>query len=328
LAKLIWTKNTLTTILLNFIRDSLPEGIGTFHLKLDFFHDSNNIFDFLASTDNVNIRTIDDTQRKEIIECLSRSGALNIETTFMPAVATAHFDRKSINTHDWANWFLQSIATYNYIIVDTNMLMKHYCSNLLFRLIRNTDFNLLHFKLPRLAILEIERIANQEKDKTKRLALFATTEIMFLKAHKAELLPPLDVSLLTSFLEKAGRREVDAWIRKEVHDFATQFPSYNCLFMTCDLTNSLASWAEGLNTCYLSELEQNEFLIPTSLETAEQLAEFILNSVITFEKIRMDVYIDGINCAESYQIEGIWSGKTPYHWNHDCIRVERYSASQ
>lgn len=52
-----------------------------------------------------------------------------------------------------------------------------------------------------------------------------------------------------------------------------------------------------------------------------QLAEFILNASVTFEKIRMDVYLRGNELHSSYIFEGIWSGKTPYHWNNECSRV-------
>jgi rRNA-processing protein FCF1 len=315
-------KANLGKMLHSLYWESIPKGIGFPRFKLDFFCGSENMFDFSGSTSKVNIKTSKELERKDVMDCLARCGAISVEGTIMTndTAAPSEIGPKYFPRLDW--W--RDLQSFNYIIVDTNMLLRHYCSNVLLRLLKETNFIKLHFRIPRLSILEIERQANEKKkSKTKRLALFAMTEIMFLKANKAELLPQLDVSLLTSFLEKAGSHMIDAWIRREVHDFASREGYPQCLFMTRDLANGLAAWAEGLNSCYLSEREQDELFVETSPEDTEQLAELILNAAVTFETIRMDIYTDGVTRDTSYQIEGIWSGKTPYHWRDDCVRVEK-----
>ena len=163
------------------------------------------------------------------------------------------------------------------------------------------------------------RNQSDRETRDKRIALYATREIMFLREHGAELLEPLDVSLLASFSEKAGTRFVDAWMRREIHNFIEEMIEYydEFILLTCDLMNALAAHAEGLRTCYFSRLDQESCLI----DNVAELANLIISASIIFGKVRMDVYLKKDQLSYSRQLEGMWSGKTPYHWSNDCLRI-------
>lgn len=323
-----WTKIEFEELLRDFIRKSLPPNIGFLRVKFEFYLKEKPLFEYSPSNNELNIKTDNQEEVSNIVNCLDRSGLIEIDSTLMLSSVQGAFPHKSTGYFDWADWFLGYSSLYDYIIIDTNIIMNHYCSNLLFPKLKQR-FESLKIKIPRLTILEIERIANEKESVKKRLGLFATTEVMFLKNHKAELLPSLSYPLLTSFNEKSGGRKVDSWIRQEVHDFVSEDldvvrtgKPWQVLFMTCDIANGLAAYSEGLNTCIFSKCEQEKLIIPTSFNGANDLAEFILNVSITFEKIIMKVYVDGKTLSNSYQIEGIWSGKTPYHWLNHCLRLQ------
>lgn len=328
----IWHRETLIQMLTRLFREEIayaPHGRAHLvKLRLDFFHNSDNLYDFSATTGEIIVKTTDSKEKKDVLECLDLSGLLNLNTTFMPRLTAPSLKSKQTKNQGWAQWFLQAISEPEklFIIPDTNILMRHYCSKILFRKLGEKNFGRLQFRIPRLDILEIERKVNQSKrgTKEKRVALYATREIMFLREHRAELLEPFDVSLLTSFPEKAGTKFVDAWIRREIHDFIrmkSKVYAGNVLFLTCDLMNALAAHAEGLRTCYFSRTDQERHFVEASVGNAEELADLIINSSIIFGQVRMDVYLIKDTLHRSLQLEGMWSGKTPYHWSNDSIRV-------
>lgn len=327
----ILSKSGLSEMLRGHFQRSVGPSPSFIQLRLGFFLGSNNLFEYIGSTDEISIGTTNDGHRRDILDALDRTGALPIWATIMRLRVGERFVMRSTNVPGWSDWFMNTIGqpSESFLIPDTNILMRHYCSNVLFRQLGESNFRELRFRLPRLDILEIERKVNQprsKESKERRVAFSATTEVMFLRRHGAQLLPSIDSSLLASFSEKAGTQFVDAWIRKEVHDFignTSQVYAGNVLFLTCDLMNALAAHAEGLKTCYLSRIDQERFTLETSLSDTEKLAEFVLNAAITFGKIRMDVYLTGNQLSESIELEGVWSGKTPYHWNNDCLRVTR-----
>ena len=296
----------------------------------NFFYESDNLFEIAP---NLELKIKSEKRKHDILDSLDLSGASDLETTILPLAREARFQTRKTKDSNWAGWFSKIAGTTEnktkYLVPDTNFFMRHYCSNVILPLYGKSNFSQLDFRIPNLVILEIERICNKAEkgSKEKRLAFYATNEIMFLRNHGAELLPPIDVSLLASFPEKAGRGFTDMWIRREIHNFvierahfvsmtSQQYPE-DVLFLTCDLMNALAAHAEGLETCYFSKLDQERFII----ENDQQLAKFIIASAVTFGKIKMDVYYVKDKLDHSYELEGIWSGKNPYHWRNDCLRI-------
>lgn len=324
---LIWSIGQFEELLREFIRDSLPSGIGIYRAKFEFSLDSGVIAEYLASNNDLIIKTQNEKEITNVVDSLDRSGLASIDSTLMLPSSPQQFPHKQVEDYDWADWFIQFTNLHDGLIVDTNMLMRHYCSNLLFEKLGNR-FDSLKIKIPRLAILEIERNANTDKERDsvkKRLGLFATSEIIFLKNHKAELLPTLPSTLFTSFSEKAGDKTVDSWIRKEIHDYITRPQSdaiFKPLFATCDIANGLAAYSEELSTCVFSRIPEEKLSITTSFKDASNLAMFILNLAVTCGKIKMNVYGDGQALSNTYFVEGMWSGKTPYDWTNGCLRTQ------
>jgi hypothetical protein len=303
--------------------------INRLRVKLSIFFDENNLFDYMGLNKKIVINTKNEQLINDIHKCFDLSGLSSLNTTIMKCGLEREFDSKSTENEEWAKWFLKTISAnaWDYLILDTNMIMRHYCSKILFRNLRTEGFNQLKFKIPRLTILEIERRVNDDniQMKEKRLAFYAMREIMILQDLGGNLLPDLDNSLLTSFAEKSGTKFTDAFIRREIHEF--RFPKFrvvdsrekvarrNCYFLTCDLMNGLAAYAEGLNTCYFSRIDKGQFFV----ENLEELADLIIITSIIFEKIKLEVYY-GDKCVGTHKLEGMWSGKTPYHWNKDCLK--------
>jgi hypothetical protein len=158
----------------------------------------------------------------------------------------------------------------------------------------------------------------------RRLGLFATSEIIFLKSMGAQLLPPLDPILLTSFSDKSGKKKIDSWIRKEVHDFNAAYPSklvLDPIFATSDLANGLAAFSEEINTCVFSKNAYTRFFIRLINDDTSSLTEFLVNLAITFEKISLKIYLNGKDLSKTYFLEGIWAGKTPNQWTNGTLYV-------
>ena len=66
----------------------------------------------------------------------------------------------------------------------------------------------------------------------------------------------------------------------------------------------------------LSRIEQDRFFT----RDLSQLADRIIDIAITFERIRMNVFTDSKEPV-TYDIEGVWSGKTTNHWTNNIIQV-------
>jgi hypothetical protein len=328
----VWTWKEFEELMRDFIEKSLPQGVGFFRAKFEFFKNEKFLFEYLASSNELTIKTNNQDETNNITGSLDRSGLIETDTTFMLGSSQGAFPHKTTKYHDWADWFLEN-GKNKCIVIDTNIIMNRYCSNILSTKLKER-FNDLKIKIPRLTILEIERMANDNNQLKRRLAFFATTEIMFLKSYKAELLPSLSYPLLENFPEKAGSKQVDSWIRQEVRDFleiendtiAVGKPTTTALFMTCDLANGLAAFSEGLDTCIFSRVDQEKLIISSSFSDATSITDFILNAAITFENLLMKVYVDGKTLCNVYFIEGIWSGKTPYHWINHSLRLREVEA--
>jgi hypothetical protein len=320
---------TLSRLFKELSWDSMSKaGISIFKMKLEFKKGSETLFE-ISPTNEVILKTQNEDDKREIVNCLERSGAVSLEATIMPSCPAEDF--RTLSSTNAKEWIGTELGSYAFICIDTNIIMKNYCSNYLLKWLGDT-FCRFRFRIPRLSILEIERISNEEisgnnregRERKKRLGLQATSEIMFLKKNCAELLPLSNKAIVTSFLEKAGNRAVDSWIRQEIFEFASLQGFNQILFMTNDLANGLAAYSEGFDTCVFSRSSEQELFIEREgFSDTKMLAKFVKNISIAFGNVLMNVYSDGTNLKEVYEIQGIWSGKTPYDWVNRFIRFKK-----
>lgn len=308
----------IQSLLDRFKAESVKSAPGLFQFRLKAFQGDNFLWEYQGATGKV-ISTEVENIKREVLEAIDICGASELRVSF-----SAYNEEKKVEGANWNEWFLDKVCL-KYLIPDTNFIYRHYCSSVLYRHL-GSEFNQLIFRLPRLVILEIEKRGNLalEGSKDKRLAFYAVREIEFLK-QKAnfELLSNIDASLVSSFTEKAGRKLVDMWIRKEIHDNIDR--GYlgrhgDAIFLTCDLMNALAAEAEGLNTCYFSRLPQDSFFVED--DNSEQLFDLILATAIIFGEIKLDVILVGDTVHCSLILRGMWNGKTTSQWFTDCIQVK------
>jgi hypothetical protein len=262
--------------------------------------------------------------KDHVLDALSICGAVKMMVSFSSDSAVYDYD-------DWCAWFYEKIKNKN-LVMDTNFILKHYFSSLILPRFQSS-LKELSLYLPRMVVLEIERQGNQDKckkdkatnagyveGKEKRLAFYGIREIESLRQlTDFQLIPLFDASLMTLFLDKAGKGFADAWIRKEIHDLTKKTSDENIIFITCDLMNSMAAEAEGIHSCYFSRLPQDNF----ELEDEKQFFNFILATAIIFGKIKLELRSNDDKILDCLEIEGVWNGKTTSDWFSDCLHFDR-----
>ena len=217
-----------------------------------------------------------------------------------------------ITAPDWKEFFL-SRTSYKYLVPDIGFICSRYCSKLLSCFLGPTLKNLI-FAVPRLAMLEIEKMGYNTKAGVQRSsidrskAFYAMNEINFLKANtEFTLLPPLDVSLMTSFASRDEGGHSGVWIRKEIADAmgkfkkrAIEFRNDAIVFLTCDPISSFAAEAEELGTCYFGTTSEETGTI--SFSDQAQLFDFILDTSMVYDKVRIE-FCAGDKVFRSYSVE-------------------------
>lgn len=309
-------------------RNQSAARVGMIKLKLEFLVDSKSLMFYDHSTSQLSIKNEvlsgesgREQYLKNIYDAFDLSGASILGTTFSDS-------HEPVRTTDsgWKNWFMSKVAHTTYFVTDTNFLMRHYASNVLFPLLGEA-FNSLNFRIPRLVLMEVERRGNSQNKLEKRLAFYATKEIVFLRKNNAKLFEQVDIPLLTGFTEKAGRQLTDVWIRREVHDFIERHElskKTDVLFLTCDLMNALAADAEGLYTCYFyRKIPEKPFF-----DNLKQVADFIMACSIIFERLQAKIFLAGDEVYRECLFEGVWEGKTPPDWYDDRLRITISSPSK
>ena len=219
------------------------------------------------------------------------------------------------------------------LIPDTNFLERRYGSNFFVKLLNSKEKPKFLFKIPRLAILELEALCNRDKNKAQlswksRQAYTAFAEVLRLRNAGAELLPQIDPSVLHSFSDIAGKGFSDGWIRREVQTFREKHSSRlqtvtsrlqaveEAIFLTSDLVNSLASMAEGIPTIYLgtsAELSENYGC------SHENFAGFLVALATFSGEIAMELRYS--NETKKLCVAGWWSGKTIRELEMDIVSV-------
>jgi hypothetical protein len=231
-----------------------------------------------------------------------------------------------LNPSEFKLWFDQ-IQTGRILIPDTNALMNRSFSGL--SLVLGSHYFLNTFiRIPRLTVLEMERIANEEKSNSekKRKVMQAAAELLFIKNNSGIFLPELKDRTFESFSRIAGNKFTDAWIRREVQE-EIERETYGKdphvikkpTLVTVDLINALSANAEGIDVIYLSRAASDDFL--PRAHTLEQVTQFLIRCSVLFEEIRVSIN------KEKFIIKGVWQGKTPSEWITDSIMMDKNSDS-
>jgi len=301
--------------------------------------DGNEVVECFPATVSIIVKASGDL-RDEVQDSIDRAGLREIQAQYTPSslakTSSREFDRvrtasgseiltsMQTNSADLGHW-LQEIMSLEGdgtgLVLDTNIIMKHYVRNLLHPVLGQEILRKMQIRIPRLCLLEIERQFNEPrvdsrkeaKEKKRRLALYAARETLFLKTVGAEFLPDLKDTTLQGFSRIAGEKFSDAWIRREVKEYRqTRFSGgaiyHPLVFATCDLMNALAASAEGLAVLYFSRMEERDSY---AYRDMNQVAELIVDLAVSLSKIEIG------NAA----YEGLWEGKTIWQWEADCVRA-------
>ena len=183
---MIWSKDDLTRLLKEWSVEGIPMGgVALAPLKLIFFVNGENIFDYEDREGKIALRTADEEKLRDIKYSLDRCGFFDIAVTHLSIDGSSEI--KKISDRDFKDWFLKILTPIEdvFLIPDTSLFIsKHYFSNVLFPLLGESYFSKIRFFIPRLVILEIERKCDQsKKGKQKRLAYYATKELMLSLIH-------------------------------------------------------------------------------------------------------------------------------------------------
>ena len=261
-------------------------------------------------------QNLSDKNKSFLDSALKISGLFNLQYTL-----TDNKMNISGRTNTTFNNFgdkLKEFTTDRILVPDTNALLDKTLSNLIFK-ISEDFFKNLKIIIPRLVILELEKIANTEKNEKKRKVMYAYSELLLLKKNGAEFLPEISVELLNDFTSFSGNLTIDSWIRREIKNEAFKEltesnPSGYTLF-TSDLVNALSANAENLPTLYVSKLPFSND-IPQPLRS--QMIGFLILLSILFEEIQIKVN------SKWFKIKGIWEGKTTEDWTENVITYSQY----
>ncbi|MEM3870980.1 MAG: hypothetical protein QXE05_00220 [Nitrososphaeria archaeon] len=333
---MIYTRDRLENFIQEKVKKAYPLEGTTVYLKIEALYNETKIWEYnfqnnTLTFDKVGNDSIGSKKKNNniiSIEILDLCGLLEVTTTFSDE------EPKKICSNDWKDWFYSKVKDY-VLVLDTNFVRKHYAFNILKKNLGEDNFRKLSFRLPRLVILELERQANQGKKGSsyKNLAFYAFKEIDFLKKAGCVPLPELEVSLVEGFSNIAGTEFTDIWIRREIRDVTKskrisiasveidfRERIINPILLTCDLVNALAAEAEDMKVCYFNRIEPEEDKISLNTnDVVKTLTDLFINSAIYCGKI--EIKFSWPQESKSYYLEGIWTGKTTYHWLKDYIKV-------
>jgi len=256
-------------------------------------------------------------------QVLDAAGATNYWLSYNP-VNTGTSMQKMITTSNWnesKQWFssiIRSGGSKVIIVPDTNVIMNHHLSKVIFPIADNMMFQDVQIMIPRTSILELERQGNLEgKSFKKRKAIYAWAEMLWLLDNGARILSDLDPEVFEGFSSIAGNKFADALIRKEIRNQLGRTQKNEdqprILFLTCDLMNAFAACAERLDVLYLSKTATSEHR--GDLTT---LVDIILSAAILWEQVELDFKQPiGVN----YKLSGMWEGKSITDWRNQLIEV-------
>jgi len=223
---------------------------------------------------------------------------------------------KSTSMSDFDSWFKKQLRA-KILVPDTNIILDRMFSALS-SITKKNIINEVKIEIPRIAILELENKANQNRNKRdldKRFVFLGYSELLQLKKYKVQTFGLLNSSTLLDFSRNSGSINADALIRREIGDktknefFGDQ---RNYVLITSDLVNSLSAVSEGIDTFYVARTPVEQGL---RKGTIEQVARLLFTLAICFEKIL--VKID----SNIFTLTGMWEGKSASDWLDERIRI-------
>jgi hypothetical protein len=313
--------------------ESVPQGTAgfvEFNVTLRPEGVPEALIEYDGGQEELKIVNVNSANMEIVSECLRQADMLpmgmQLHTGMLKPRSQKHFDVDILG--QWLTEIMNAWLTDRvYLVPDTNFLVRRYGSNHVLTLTNKfKDFSLC---IPRLAILEIESLATRkgrDRQLEKRRAFLALAEVIRLRENGAELLPrQIDPVVMETFSKIAGEGYADAWIRREVHDFVEQLPGGKPLehrpkvfFLTSDLLNAFAAVAEGIDTIYFWETDSTN---EGYRANARQVGRFAVAMSVFFEKILMQT--KSKKSPESYELVGLWSGKTIEDWKNDLVQISK-----
>ena len=251
------------------------------------------------------------------------AGLANLTLSFNPTHmenagrASVGFTKSPPN---FRRWFLDSfdLKTYTFEFVpDTNIIIKHHLSQTILPILKDYFPKALGVRVPRIAILELERQGNEEgKNWKRRLALNAWSEILWLLDSGASLTTELDAGLMGEFSSLAGARMTDAWIRREIHGdqkkSREQDLPLRSVFVTGDLMSAFAASAEGLDSLYVSTDNETNYHGPLN-----RFADLVVAAAVRRRATTPDIG----GPRKSLALQGIWEGKNISDWREEAVML-------
>lgn len=225
----------------------------------------------------------------------------------------------STTSQSFDEWFVK--LTENTILIpDTNTILNRTITSLSYI----SSFSILDntvIQIPRLAILEMERKANESKDKKllqKRKTFLGYVELMDLKNHGAQPMRELDRETLFDFSNISGTANTDVLIRREIKDAKLRDKEIEIdndyTLITSDMVNSLSAIVEGIDTIYISKIpDWNKKIRKGDLS---QITKFLITSAVLSEKISIN------SSSGNFEILGMWDGKNNTDWFEQRILLK------
>lgn len=290
----------------NYIQD---EGFDK-NLDIKISKDGKYICSISGITPNFEIKIIDNDEK--LYHAFLTSGLVEWFFNYSDG-KTASTNIDSINLEgDIEKWFSVKLNG-KILVVDTNIIIDRIFSSL--NLLGHNITSSNDVRIPRLTILELERISNESSDFKRKKAKMGYSELMYMKNNGAKSMRELPIELLTGFSNIAKGKKTDSWIRREIvesrlRDLRARIVS-RFVLMTSDLINSFSALAEDIDTISVSKI--NNWKEKLRAPELEQIGRSIITISVLYENIMVNIN------GKKFEVNGVWEGKTTSNWNFEQV---------
>ena len=296
---------------INTLEKLLKEKFGD-ELNLKVTSKSSPLYSIIGTSDyEIKLENLEGEILDNINSSLLMTGLVDLKFSVTEGKSSRTEPDISTTSQSFDEWFVK--LTENTILIpDTNTILNRTITSLSYI----SSFSILDntvIQIPRLAILEMERKANESKDKKllqKRKTFLGYVELMELKNHGAEPMRELDRETLFDFSNISGTANTDVLIRREIKDAKRRDREVETdnayTLITSDMVNSLSAIAEGIDTIYISKIpDWNKKIRKGDLS---QITKFLITSAVLSEKISIN------SSSGNFEILGMWDGKNNTDW--------------